>query len=409
MRTGSRVVHRELPGSTPGRRAAPRTPGRSSSTRSATGPLRPQRRVVEVPALGDDEAEVQRGRRRPGRRRRPAPRPTRRRRARSSATCTATSGTAAPAGAVAVRRARARRGARRAAAAAVGRPVARRRASATSWPCAHVSMIRAVSADAALISGPYHGHAQRRVERRGTSRRSRRAARANHAEQLAPARSRCSPRPRSVRRPTSACSAREQRLGTGGDPWPRARRPRRSTRGGSPGRRPTSPAPAWAAATARRSSATRSRCSTADSRREVVEQGVHRRPARQRPFHRGGRSLAERTRPFLRVLAAVHRLPDRVGRSRTRRRGGPTAARYDHLASPRAPTAARWPRSSPPAPAPRRAARRPGTTRLTSPTSYARGGVDRVAGEQELAARRAAAPATAAAPPTARPARPSPR
>ena len=30
-------------------------------------------------------------------------------------------------------------------------------ASYTSWPCAHVSMIRAVSDDATLIGGPYHG------------------------------------------------------------------------------------------------------------------------------------------------------------------------------------------------------------------------------------------------------------
>ena len=128
----------------------------------------------------------------------------------------------------------------------VGRLAARPSVSATSCPCAQVSINRAVTIDAGLIGGPNHGSlvpagtsARAAARRARPSRHHASSSTGGRAPALSPRR-----RPTPSHRPSPRWP-----IGTLPGPWRRGWRPRRSSRGGRSDRRSSSRRPASRSAT----------------------------------------------------------------------------------------------------------------------------------------------------------------
>ncbi len=188
--------------------------------------------------------------------------------------------------------------------------------SATSCPCAQVSMIRAVSDDAALIAGPNHG--TRSVGSSGAERRQQRGPRAssNQAQHLGAGQvAELAPRSCPGRPPPVASELHQRRLeavrvgrGLHGDVV-EVRQVRhlvghRPARGrASADRQPSS----GSGASSSRSTADSAARSSASA---SIDTGI-----RSSPPDRGA-LLPERGRALLRVRGAVHRRPDLLGRRR---------------------------------------------------------------------------------------------
>ena len=229
-------------------------------------------------------------------------------------------------------------------------------------------MMRPVIAEATEKSGPYHGT---RAEAPAASI----AATIDGARLTATterARSRCAARALARRRRQVRAEA-ERLVAVRGERLAardrRASPPRRSTRGGSPGRPPTSRATASPCATrdvAGPGDAARQRVR---SRRRGAPASALEVRAAHRPCHLRRALLGEGARSLLGVLAPVDRLPERLGRvvrrghrevhRPLRGRHRQRRVRRDQLAS------ACTSSCSPPS----------GTTRFTSPTSWARAAV----------------------------------
>ena len=214
-------------------------------------------------------------------------------------------------------------------------------------------MIRAVSDDAALIGGPYHGHPQRRVEP------------AERREQPGRGRRRTRPAPR---RPTGRGSARRSRRGR--------RRPRRPSaparpegrRGRAAERTATSskyarwrhlvehrPARRRAWACRQSGLVERRRAARAAPPVSAARSSARHRTstrARQRPFQTRGRA-SRGTRAAPPARRAERYTGSQISSARRRPRSAGAARTGTPCAWPPAPTAARWRRSARPAPASR--------------------------------------------------------
>ena len=104
--------------------------------------------------------------------------------------------------------------------------------SAMSWPCAQVSISRAVTEDAALMGGPYQGSRGRRVQRARTSAGTAPRRRAQPVQQLGAGPVRGGRRPPRRRSPRPRLELGRLGRGTGPGRWRPASRPRRSRPGG---------------------------------------------------------------------------------------------------------------------------------------------------------------------------------
>ena len=278
--------------------------------------------------------------------------------------------------------------------------------SAMSWPCAQVSISRAVTEEAGPMSGPNHGQPGGRVDRRVSRRAAPRRAPRNQPSSSRGDRgggSRAATRSgKSCPAAVSAAASRRNRSGSVTDEQGRlveVREVADLVGDGPPGGRGRQ-------LPLLRLAAARDRVQRGGLGEQVGEQRAGRSAAISGPSRPGARLSRKAAGPSWRP---------RWGRPAPRSAPPPSNASASwsaptgrRCAWPPAPTAARWRRCARPAPARRRQF---GVRDhlVDQPDLVGAGRADRVAGEQDLHRDTRRRPARTAAPPTARRGRPSPR